>query len=83
LGNSFVATSYKQRIGHTVAASGLLETCLILDDMRNGFVPAIANRTENDDLFLSHEVAAPNGLLMSMAAGMGNIYAAAVLNPRV
>jgi len=83
LGNNFVATSYKQRIGHTVAASGLLETCLLLDDIHNGIVPAIANRTENDDLFLSHEVAAPSGLLMSMAAGMGNIYAAAVLNPRV
>jgi len=83
LGNNFVATSYKQRIGHTVAASGLLETCLILDDIQKGIVPGIANRTENDDLFLSHEVVAPSGLLMSMAAGMGNIYAAAVINPKV
>jgi 3-oxoacyl-(acyl-carrier-protein) synthase len=83
LGNNFVATSYKQRIGHTVAASGLLETCLILDDIQKGIVPAIANRTENDDLFLSHDVVAPDGLLMSMAAGMGNIYAAAVFNPKV
>jgi 3-oxoacyl-(acyl-carrier-protein) synthase len=83
LGNNFVATSYKQRIGHTVAASGLLETCLILDDINKGIVPAIANRTENDDLFLSHDVAAREGLLMSMAAGMGNIYASAIFNPKV
>jgi len=83
LGNNFVATSYKQRIGHTVAASGLLETCLLLDDIQNRLVPAIANRTENDDLFLSHEVVAPSGLIISMAAGMGNIYAAAVFNPKV
>lgn len=83
LGNNFVATSYKQRIGHTVAASGLLETCLILDDINNGIVPAIANRTEKDDLFLSHEVVAPSGLLMSMAAGMGNIYASAIFNTKV
>jgi 3-oxoacyl-(acyl-carrier-protein) synthase len=83
LGNNFVATSYKQRIGHTVAASGLLETGLILDDIHNGFVPAIANRTEDDDVFLSKQVNAPNGLLLSLAAGMGNIYAAAVINPKV
>jgi 3-oxoacyl-(acyl-carrier-protein) synthase len=83
LGNNFVATSYKQRIGHTVAASGLLETCLILDDIKKGIVPAIANRTDNDDLFLSHEVVAPEGLLMSIAAGMGNIYASAIFNPKV
>jgi 3-oxoacyl-(acyl-carrier-protein) synthase len=83
LKHPFVATSYKQRIGHTVAASGLLETGLILDDIRNGFIPAIANRTEDDDVFLSKQVNAPDGLLMSMAAGMGNIYAAAIFNPKV
>lgn len=79
----FIATSYKQHIGHTVAASGLLETCLIIDDINTGIIPPIKNRTESDDTFLSKEENAPNGLLLSLAAGMGNIYAAAILNPRV
>jgi len=74
----FVATSYKQRIGHTMGSSGLLETLLLLDDMKAGFVPAIENRTETDSVFLSKSTAKPNGLIMSLAAGMGNIYSAAI-----
>jgi 3-oxoacyl-[acyl-carrier-protein] synthase II len=75
----FVATSYKQKIGHTMGASGLLETCLLLDDMKNGIVPKIANRTEQDDVYLSEDVTPPNGYILSLAAGMGNIYSAAIL----
>jgi 3-oxoacyl-(acyl-carrier-protein) synthase len=47
----FVATSFKQRIGHTMGASGLLETVLLLDNVKNGFVPPIANRTDEDKVF--------------------------------
>lgn len=75
----FVATSYKQVIGHTMGASGLLETCMLIDNMTNGFVPAIPNRTTEDDVFLSHDVEAPKGAILSLAAGMGNVYSAAVL----
>ncbi len=75
----FVATSYKQKIGHTMGASGLLETCLLLDDMRNGFVPKIENRTKDDDVYLSYDAKPPKGLILSLAAGMGNIYSAAIL----
>jgi 3-oxoacyl-(acyl-carrier-protein) synthase len=75
----FVATSYKQRIGHTMGASGLLETCLLLDDMRNGIVPKIVNRTEKDNVFLSDDAKVPSGYILSLAAGMGNIYSAAIL----
>lgn len=75
----FVATSYKQKIGHTMGASGLLETCLLLDDIRNGFVPKIENRTEDDDVYLSENTTPPNGYILSLAAGMGNIYSAAIL----
>jgi 3-oxoacyl-(acyl-carrier-protein) synthase len=80
LGTSgYVATSYKPRIGHTLGPSGLLESCLLFDDIRKtGQVPEILNRTENDPIFLSHSVAAPKGDILSLAAGMGNIYAAAV-----
>lgn len=75
---NFVATAYKQRIGHTMGSSGLLETLLLLDDMRAGFVPEIENRTEDDDIFLSKQTETPGGLILSLAAGMGNIYSAAV-----
>ena len=75
----FVATSYKQKIGHTMGASGLLETLLLLDDLKKGVVPAIENRTETDKVFLSEAVSPPEGLILSLAAGMGNIYSAAIL----
>lgn len=81
--DSFIATSYKQHIGHTVAASGLLETCLLIDDIQNGLVPAIKNRTEEDSVFLSEAAKVPDGLMLSLAAGMGNIYAAAIFDYRV
>lgn len=74
----FVATSYKQRIGHTMGTSGLLETCLLLDDMKKGIVPKIINRTEKDNVFLSDDTAVPSGYILSLAAGMGNIYSSAI-----
>jgi 3-oxoacyl-(acyl-carrier-protein) synthase len=75
---AFVATSYKQKIGHTMGSSGLLETLLLLDDIKSGFIPAIENRTETDSVFLSESTTPPDGLIMSLAAGMGNIYSAAI-----
>lgn len=75
----FVATSYKPRIGHTMGASGLLETCLLLDDLAVGVVPKILNRTSPDDRYLSEDAENPGGLILSLASGMGNVYSAAVL----
>ena len=79
----FVATSYKQKIGHTMGVSGLLESLLMFEDMLSGYVPAIANRTENDDVFLSKPCKVPDGYMLSLAAGMGNIYSAAIFNTKV
>ena len=79
----FIATSYKQKIGHTMGVSGLLETCLLMQDMGQGFVPGIPNRTEEDDVYLSHDVDAPQGAILSLAAGMGNVYSAAVLTMEI
>jgi 3-oxoacyl-(acyl-carrier-protein) synthase len=76
--DQFVATSYKQKIGHTMGASGLLETLLLLDDLKSGYVPAIENRTETDSVFVSESTRKPDGLILSLAAGMGNIYSAAI-----
>ena len=79
----FIATSYKQHIGHTLAASGLLETGLLLDDLKRGIIPGIANRTDVDDVFLSYEKAISPNIFLSLSAGMGNVYAAALFDPRV
>jgi 3-oxoacyl-(acyl-carrier-protein) synthase len=82
LGN-FVATSYKQRIGHTMGASGLLETLLLFNDLEKGTVPGILNRTERDHVFLSETVEAPDGAVLSLSAGMGNVFSAALFNMRI
>lgn len=80
----FVATAYKPRIGHTMGVSGLLETGLLLDDiLERRIVPAIPNRTERDDTFLSFPVTSPEGPFLSLAAGMGNTYSAALFDTMV
>jgi len=82
--HNFVATSFKPSIGHTMGASGLLETCLLLDSMKKGLVPAIANRTRRDHQYLSYplEMTGQHRIL-SLAAGMGNIYSAAIFDTQV
>jgi hypothetical protein len=66
-----------------MGVSGLLESLMLFDDLKSGYVPEIANRTEHDTIFLSDPVLMPTGYIMSLAAGMGNIYSAAVFNTRV
>jgi len=78
LPDGFIATSYKPVIGHTMGASGLLESCLLADAMHAGVVPAIPNRTEDDAVFLSEPQPTPNGVMLALAAGMGNVYSAAI-----
>jgi len=80
----FIATSYKARIGHTLACSGLLETCLMLDDIKKGKIQPILNRTEQDDVFISTPQKVPEkGYLLSLAAGMGNVYSSAIFDFRM
>lgn len=74
----FIATSFKPKIGHTMGASGLLESVMLFGSISRGVVPAIPNRTQNDSVFLSQDTAAPDGLVLSLAAGMGNVYSAAI-----
>lgn len=81
LKDDFIATSFKPTIGHTMGASGLLETCLLLDSLRNtGKVPAIKNRTEEGKVFISEDTTPRDGLILSLAAGMGNIYSCAIFD---
>ena len=79
----FMATSLKPKIGHTMGASGLLETCLLMDDMSQGFISPILNRTEKDSVFISEPVETQGGNILSLAAGMGNVYSSAIFNTRV
>lgn len=74
----FIATSFKPRIGHTMGASGLLESVMLCESISRGVIPAIPNRTQNDSVFLSQDMVAPSGLFLSLAAGMGNVYSAAL-----
>lgn len=76
--DGFVATSLKPTIGHTMGASGLLETLLLLENIHQGFIPAIENRTEEDPIFLSEKATYNGGQILSLSAGMGNIYSAAL-----
>lgn len=80
----FIATSFKQRIGHTMGASGLLETCLLIDSLKSGGVPGIPNRTEYDPVYLSETAMLTRiPFILSLAAGMGNIYAAAIFSTKL
>jgi 3-oxoacyl-(acyl-carrier-protein) synthase len=80
---TFVATSFKPTIGHTMGVSGLLETCLLLDSVQQGVIPKIPNRTEQDDIFLSQDREFTGGRILSLAAGMGNIYSAAIFDTEI
>jgi hypothetical protein len=66
-----------------MGASGLLETALMVDASAAGIVPAIANKTSGDDRFISEPTTFPDGFLLSLSAGMGNIYSAALFNTKV
>jgi len=56
---------------------------LLLRDLESGFVPKILNRTQDDPVFLSSDAPIPEGLMLSLAAGMGNIYSAALFSREV
>jgi len=80
----FVATSYKQWIGHTMGASGLLETCLLLDNIKDRLVTPIKNRTQRDSVFISDPLhISGSQKILSLAAGMGNIYSAAIFDTQL
>jgi hypothetical protein len=83
LPDGFVATSYKPTIGHTMGASGLLEIALLVESLQKGVIPQIRNRTETDRVFLSDPAEFSGGLLLALAAGMGNVYSASVLSMEI
>lgn len=78
LGPRFRATAYKPRIGHTFGASGLLESLLAVQDARAGVIRGIANRTDDDEIFLSHDLHLRPRHILALSSGMGNVFGAAV-----
>jgi 3-oxoacyl-(acyl-carrier-protein) synthase len=68
-------------VGHTLAASGLMETSLLLNHLKAGIIPGIINRTEEDHVFLSYDAPAREGVIAVLAAGMGNVFSAALFDP--
>ncbi len=78
MGQEFVATSYKQHIGHTMGPSGLIELLMVLQDARSGLVRGIANRTGGDERFLRNDCALDVKRVLALSSGMGNVFGAAV-----
>jgi len=77
-GDTFLATSYKQRIGHTMGPSGLIELILALRDAREGIARGIPNRTGGDERYLMEDRRMPVRRVLALASGMGNVYGAAL-----
>jgi len=77
-GERFVATGYKQHIGHTMGASSLVETLMAIDDARRGVVRGIRNRTGGDRRFLCEDTPMTVRRLISLSSGMGNVFGALV-----
>lgn len=77
-GADFVATGYKQRIGHTMGASSLVETLMAIEDAQRGVVRGIPNRTGGDGRFLREDTPMTVRRLLSLSSGMGNVFGALV-----
>ena len=76
-GDSFIATSYKTEIGHTMGASGLIELDIALKDAANNKIRGIKNRTEVDDVFLSKDIEKKDiDYILCLSSGMGNVFGA-------
>jgi hypothetical protein len=57
---------------------------MLLNELKQtGKVPAIKNRTEDDHVYLSEPTKPEDGLILSLAAGMGNVYSAAIFDMKV
>ena len=78
MGPEFLATSYKQHIGHTMGPSGLIELLMALQDARSGLVRGILNRTGGDERFLREDRAMDVRRILALSSGMGNVFGAAL-----
>ena len=83
-GSSPLVTALKPIFGHSVTASGLVETLFLLERLKRGEVPPINNLEEPDEecmvLNLLREPARyRGGRVVSVAAGFGGFFSALLL----
>lgn len=78
MGPDFLATGYKQRFGHTMGASGLVEIIAAMRDAGQGIARGFPNRTGGDERFLVSDRAMAVRRVLALASGMGNVFGAAV-----
>jgi 3-oxoacyl-(acyl-carrier-protein) synthase len=78
--DDFIATSYKQYIGHTFSAMAFAELDIALKDSANGFIRPILNRTEEDDKFINKKVY-KNDIehILLLGSGLGNVFTAMIV----
>lgn len=82
--NSPLVSALKPYVGHTLGASALLESALLIVSMRQGFIPPTINCQDQDDSLsiriLREKVDAPvNSVVMKVATGFAGFHGAVLL----
>lgn len=72
-GEENLVTTYKPRIGHTMGASGAIETSLLLEDYKRGVLTGIANKQPCTQ-FINKDTPPQGVNFLVNAAGMGGVY---------
>lgn len=73
-------TSYKSEIGHTMGSSGVIELIIALDDLEEGKIRGIKNRTTKSKRFISKDIKSKGAkYFMCNASGMGNVFASMIV----
>jgi len=78
-GDSFIATSYKSEIGHTLGSNAIVELDIAIKDAQNDKVRGIKNRTELDHKFLSYDKEMKVNKILMLGSGMGNVYGSSII----
>ncbi|NPA15590.1 MAG: hypothetical protein GXO44_03460 [Deferribacteres bacterium] len=83
-GDNIQVTALKPVIGHTVTASGLIESIILMESLKEGILPQTANHEKlGSDCakikVLTTEVPYRGGLILSVSAGFGGFFSAILL----
>ena len=75
-------TAYKPEIGHTMGASGLIETIIALNDLKENKIRSIKNNTNSNPQIVSNDIIledSKNKYIMLNGSGMGNVFASVII----
>ncbi len=83
-GNSISVTALKPVTGHTVTASGLIETLLLLEYLKKGKIPKTINHEKLSEecakiKVLTDDTTYQGGYILSVSAGFGGFFSATIL----